>query len=81
MEDISKEVVAVVLVIAIVISVLGTWLVLDNATSFRPGGAGQNVVSGKSNIGKVGGNIGVTVLQQFGATDTENSNIAVKLIK
>jgi len=33
MKDISNEVVALLLVIAIVISVLGTWLVLDNAAS------------------------------------------------
>ncbi|MBW2963256.1 hypothetical protein KY306_00585 [Candidatus Woesearchaeota archaeon] len=74
MEDVSKEVVAVILVIAIVISVLGTWLVLDSATSVKPG------TSAGPSTGEVKSNIGATILQQYGETDTEGGNIQLRLI-
>ena len=75
MEDLSKEVVAVMLVIAIVISVLGTWLVLDSATSVKP--ASPAPVQGPSE--GIGTYVGVTVLQEHGATDTESGNINLRL--
>ena len=74
MEDVSKEVVAVILVIAIVISVLGTWLVLDSATTFKP-----DVPKGGSML-PANSNVGITILQQHGATDIEGGNIGLKLI-
>ncbi len=75
MEDVSKEVVAVMLVIAIVISVLGTWLVLDSATSAETG-----EIVGPDTLGAEA-NFGVTVLQEHGATDEEGGNIQLRLTK
>lgn len=73
MEDVSKEVVAVMLVIAIVISVLGTWLVLDSATSTKPADAVAPPTL------KAEGQVGVTILQESGLTDTEGGNIQLRL--
>jgi len=79
MEDVSKEVVAVILVIAIVISVLGTWLVLDSATSIDSTPPAGSTLQGKANIGaRIGPiNLGSVDLEP----DMETGNINARLIK
>ncbi len=74
MEDVSKEVVAVILVIAIVISVLGTWLVLDSATSVNTGGdISSGELAGKSNV--------AVSLSPEPQPDIESGNIQLRITK
>ena len=74
-EDISKKTLAVLLVVAIAISFLGTWVALSQSPDVvnLGGGSGQNIVNHPVDTGKVKLAIGPVP----GMTDTGNIGLRI----